>query len=241
MIRNALVCLSIVFAMSFAFAVQCPLRTQDYAAIVSAPDRTDADRQNDAKRDPLQLLTFVAPMPGWRVLDMSAGAGYSTELMARAVSPGGTVYGQSDKPSEKFAARMKTAAMTNVVQVIRPFDDLADPNLTNLDLITFFFGYHDTTYMQVDRAKMDKAMFDALKPGGILVVADHSARSEDGTTVGKTLHRIAEKSLRSEIEAAGFVFVADANFLRHPEDTRTVVVFKNTVPNDEFVLKFRKP
>jgi predicted methyltransferase len=64
---------------------------------------------------------------------------------------------------------------------------------------------------------------------------------EDGASVGKTLHRIAEQTLRAEIESAGFQFVADANFLRHPEDSRTVVVFKNTVPNDEFVLKFRKP
>jgi hypothetical protein len=85
------------------------------------------------------------------------------------------------------------------------------------------------------------AGFDALKPGGLLVVADHSARSEDDATVGKTLHRIAEKTLRDEIERAGFAFVADADFLRHPEDTRTNIVFKNPTPNDEFVLKFRKP
>ena len=50
----------------------------------------------------------------------------------------------------------------------------------------------------------------ALKPGGFLVVADHLARPEDGATVGKTYHRIAEQTLRSEVEAAGFKFVADA-------------------------------
>ena len=63
----------------------------------------------------------------------------------------------------------------------------------------------------------------------------------DGATVGKTLHRIAEKTLRDEIEGAGFKFVADADFLRHPEDTRTNIVFKNPTPNDEFLLKFRRP
>ena len=126
-------------------------------------------------------------------------------------------------------------------QCILPFDNLSNPELHDLDLVTFLFGYHDTTFMAVDRAKMDKALFDALKPGGLLVVADHSARPEDGATVGKTLHRIAEKTLRDEIEAAGFVFVADADFLQHPEDTRTNIVFKNPTPNDEFVLKFRRP
>ena len=218
-----------------------PAFAQDYGVIIAAPDRSEADRLNDIKRNPLALLAFVGPKAGMRVLDMAAGGGYSTELMARAVGPTGKAYAQSERPSEKFAARMTTPAMANVIPVARPFDDLADPSLTNLDLITFFFAYHDTTFMPVDRAKMNKAMFDALKPGGVLVVADHAARPEDGATVGKTLHRIAEQTVRNEIEAAGFVFVADANFLRHPEDARTVVVFKNTVPNDEFVMKFRKP
>jgi predicted methyltransferase len=106
---------------------------------------------------------------------------------------------------------------------------------------TLVFAFHDTTYMEVDRAKMDKALFAALKPGGFLVIADHSARPEDGATVGKTFHRIAEQTLRSEIDAAGFKFVAAGDFPRHPEDARTGVVFKNPTPVDEFVLKFQKP
>ena len=88
---------------------------------------------------------------------------------------------------------------------------------------------------------MNKELFDALKPGGLLVIADHSALPEEGATVGKTLHRIAEKTVRAEVEAAGFVFVASGDFLRHPEDTRTNIVFRNPTPVDEFVLKFRKP
>lgn len=210
-------------------------------AIVAAPDRTDADRQADATREPVKLLGFVGAMPGWHVLDMAAGAGYSTELMARAVAPDGKVFAQEGRASEKLAARLKTPAMANAVEIVTPPDDLSNQALKNLDLETFFFGYHDTTFLPVDRAKMNKALFDALKPGGLLVIADHSAKPEDGATVGKTLHRIAEKNLRSEIEAAGFVFVADADFLRHPEDARTDPIFKNPTPVDGFLLKFRKP
>jgi predicted methyltransferase len=131
--------------------------------------------------------------------------------------------------------------MSNVVALVRPSDDPLPADVHDLDLITFFFAYHDTTFMPIDRAKMDKALFAALKPGGLLVVADHSARPEDGATVGKTHHRIAEQALRAELEAAGFRFVADAQFLRHPEDTRTNIVFRNPTPVDEFVLKFQKP
>jgi predicted methyltransferase len=117
------------------------------------------------------------------------------------------------------------------------------PSVTRpaLDLITFFFAYHDTTFMEVDRAKMNRVLFAALKPGSFLVVADHSARPEDGATVGKTYHRIAEATLRSEVEAAGFKLVSNADFLRNPDDPRTAIVFRSPIKVDEFVLKFQKP
>ena len=84
-------------------------------------------------------------------------------------------------------------------------------------------------------------MFAALKPGGFLVIADHSAKPGAGTTVAKTLHRIDETTLRQEIEAAGFKLVEEGNFLHHPDDPRDVPVFHPAVPVDEFVLKFQKP
>lgn len=218
-----------------------PVRAQDYQAIIAMPDRSDADRQTDKRRDPVNLLAFTGPKTGWTVLDMGAGAGYSTELMARSVGPTGKVYGQNDKVSEKLQARMATPAMANVTVLVRSFEDPVPGDVHDLDLITFYFAYHDTTFMEIDRAKMDKGLFAALKPGGLLVVADHSARPEDGATVGKTYHRIAEQSLRAEVEAAGFKFVAAADFLHHPEDARTAIVFRNPTPVDEFVLKFQKP
>ena len=132
--------------------------------------------------------------------------------------------------------------MRNVVVLVRPSDDPVPPDLHDLDLITFYFAYHDTTYMPIDRAKMDKAMFAALKPGGFLVVADHSARPEDGAAGRQDVSPdCRQKTLRAEVEAAGFKFVADGDFLRHPDDARTAIVFRNPTPVDEFVLKFRKP
>ena len=218
-----------------------PARAQDYAAIIAQPDRTDADRVTDKRRDPVDLLDFTGPKAGWTVLDMGAGAGYSTELMARSVGTSGNVYGQVEEETDKLRSRMTKPIMSNVTVLVRPSDDPVPLDVHDLDLITFYFAYHDTTYMGTDRAKMNRAMFAALKPGGLLVIADHSARMEDGATVGKTYHRIAEQTLRSEVEAAGFKFVADAGFLRHPEDARTSIVFHNPTPVDEFVLKFQKP
>ncbi len=218
----------------------------DYAAIAAAPDRSDADRESDKRRDPVKLLAFTGVRPGMKVLDMGAGGGYSTELMARAVAPNGMVYGQNapdlgGRAKERLDARMKTPAMARVVMLQRPFDDPLPADARDFDLVTFLFYYHDTTYMAVDRAEMNRKLYAALKPGGALVIADHSARAGDGTTVGKTFHRIEESVLRREVEAAGFRLAGEGDFFRHGEDTRDFNVNRPTGPVDEFVLKFQKP
>ncbi|HTK13954.1 MAG TPA: methyltransferase domain-containing protein [Xanthobacteraceae bacterium] len=246
----ALAVVSLPAAMLTAHAqsttAQSTTPAPDYQAILAAPDRSDADRANDKKRHAAELLAFTGAKPGMTVLDMGAGGGYSTELLARAVAPNGKVYGQdaaggSARAQAAFDKRTQTPAMKNVVRDLRPYDDPIPDGVKNLDLITFFFAYHDTTYMPVDRKAMDKKMFDALKPGGILVVADHAAKDGDGASVGKTLHRIEEKTLRGEIEAAGFQFVAEGRFLHNPDDPHDKPVFRLPIPVDEFVLKFKKP
>ncbi len=234
--------LAVSFGAALGLSIAAnPVQAQDYKGLLAAPDRSDADRQNGTKRDALKLLEFVAPKTGMRVLDMGAGGGYSTELMARAVGLSGKVWGQHNKLSERYLARMATPAMASSTGVERPFDSPVPDGVRDLDLITFFFVYHDTTFMEVDRAKMNKAMFDALKPGGFLVIADHSARPGEGTTVGKTTHRIEESTLKAEVEAAGFKLTATGDFLRNPDDPRTVAVHRSGIRNDEFVLKFQKP
>jgi predicted methyltransferase len=220
--------------------------TPDYAALIAAPDRSDADREADKRRDPLPLLKFAGPAPGMKVLDMGAGGGYSTELMARAVAPNGKVYGQFpadgfQKAIDNFKARLKTPAMSDAAADFRPFDDPIPPDVSDLDLITFLFYYHDTTYMNVDRAAMDRKMFAALKPGGYLVLADHSAAVGADISVGKSLHRIDEAIVRKELEAAGFKFVAAGDFWRVPGDTRDFSSNRPPSPVDAFVLKYQKP
>ena len=222
-------------------------KAPDYEAIVASEDRSEGDRKADQRRQPAKLLAFTGVRGGMKVLDMEANAGYSTELLARAVGPTGAVYAQDTAAiierfvKDKFDIRAQKPAMKNVVHVIRNFDDPIPPEVGGFDLITFFFAYHDVAYMEVDRATMNRKMFEALKPGGLLIIADHSARPGDGTSVGKTLHRIEESSVRQEIEAAGFKFVAAADFLRNPEDPRDTAVFRPAIPVDEFVLKYQKP
>lgn len=219
----------------------------DYTWLVASPERSDADRVNDQRRRPEKLLAFYGVRPGMHVLDMGATAGYNTELLARAVGKDGLVYAQNNPfmlenfVKGRLSERIKRGGFENIIPLTREFDDPVPPDLRNLDLITFNFVYHDTIWLGTDRAKMNRAVFNALKPGGIYIVADHSTKPGAGDTVGKSLHRIEESLVRKEVEAAGFRLVASGDFLRSPEDTRDVPVQKNTVRNDEFVLKFVKP
>lgn len=218
----------------------------DYRAIVTSPDRSDADRKIDERRKPAELLAFTGVRPGMRVLDLGAGGGYSTELLARAVGPTGVVYGQNSQEvldkyvKSKFDERMQTFALKNVVKVVRDFDDPVPAEAQGLDLVTMYLFYHDVTYMSVDRARMNKRLFDALKPGGYFVVTDHAAKTGADIGVGKTLHRIDEALLRREVEAAGFKLVASAEFLRNPADPREAPFFKMDKPTERFALKFVK-
>ena len=218
----------------------------DYRAIVVAPDRADADRANDARRRPEQLLAFAGVRPGMKVLDLGAGGGYSTELLARTVGPQGVVYGQdstagSEQARARLEERMKKPAMKNAVRVLRDYDDPVPPEARELDLVTFFFTYHDTPSLGVDRAKMNRRIFESLRSGGSYVIADHAAKPGAGVSASKSLHRIEESVLRREVEAAGFRFVAEANFLRNPDDPRGERVFALKTPVDNFVLKYVKP
>jgi len=229
-----------------ALVSACAATTPNYSDIVAAPDRSEADRKNDQRRNPVELFGFTGARPGMKVLDMGAGGGYSTELLARSIAPGGIVYSQTPPDlfpgaRKAYQARAQSPAMKNAVRLERPFDDPLPPGVTGFDLITFFFFYHDTVHLGVDRTRMNRQLFEALKPGGILILADHSARPGDGASVTKSLHRIEESVVRRELEAAGFQFVSEGGFLRNPADTRDTPVTKNQVPNDEFVLKYRKP
>jgi predicted methyltransferase len=248
--RDAFAVAAVIAAIATtSFGVpRAPAQTSepDYAALMAASDRSDADRLADKRRDPIPFLNFAGLRPGMKVLDMGAGAGYSTELVARVIGPTGKVYGQNppdmfERARTAFAARAATPAMKNSEADLRPFDDPVPADVHDLDMITYLFFYHDTTYLNVDRPQMNRKLFAALKPGGVLVIADHSAKAGSDISVGKTLHRIEESLLRREVEAAGFKLVAEGNFWRHPDDVRDFSTQQPTGPVDNFVLKFQRP
>jgi predicted methyltransferase len=225
----------------------------DPVALVGSPDRTEADRALDAGRHPAQLLAFLGLRPGMRVADLAAGTGYTTELLARAVAPGGLVYAQNNQMMLGFAldawkARLARPAMANVVRVDRELESPMPPEAVGLDAVVMNVFYHDTIWMKTDRAAMNRAILAALRPGGAFVVVDSSARAGRGAADAPTLHRIDEALVREEVQAAGFRLDGEAAFLRNPEDgrdwdssPRAAAQAGRRGTSDRFVLRFVKP
>lgn len=248
-------------------AVAPSLSQERIAQIVGSADRSAADRVNDQRRKPEQMLAFIGIRPGMTALDLSAGGGYTTELLARSVGVSGRAFGQSQPPRaadapprapvapegnasptvrrtsvQALAERAKNPAVANLSAVVRAFEDPVPPELAGaLDLVTLMFNYHDLGHMGVDRNRMNAAVFAGLKPGGVYVIADHAGRPGTGISESGTLHRIEEDFLRREVEAAGFRLQAQGDFLRNPADPRDKNTPEPAQPKDEFVLKFVKP
>ena len=213
----------------------------DYSALLKDPNRTDGDRRADERRHPLELLRFAQVRPGMNALDVSAGGGYTTELLALAVGPTGSVWAQTPKPSESLEKRLAAHPQANIHVLVRPFEDPYPADAPRLDLITFILNYHDVANVPVDRAVMNKRLFEALRPGGHLVLIDHAAAPGSGLRDTKTLHRIDEDVVVKELQQAGFVLQERSAFLRNPDDPRTEAFFNMNTPTDRFALLWVRP
>jgi predicted methyltransferase len=226
--------------------------TPAVAAAVAAPDRSPEDRALDAGRHAAETLSFFGISPGQRVAEIAAGGGYTSELMARVVGDKGQVYAvNSPFVLERFAqkpwtARLEKPQMKVVVRLDRPFDDPLPADVKGLDAVLDVLFYHDTFWQDVDRGRMNHAIFEALRPGGVYGIVDHSGRPGSGSAETKSLHRIEERLVREEIEKAGFRFDGAASFLRNTSDTRDwndapSAAAEKRGTSDRFVLRFVKP
>jgi predicted methyltransferase len=213
-----------------------------YKKAIESPIRTAADREADVNRKPLTFLEFVQVKPGDKALDMAAGAGYTAELVALVVGPSGTAYAQVSKDNPKLDERLTAHPDANLKAVVRSFEDPYPEDGPKLDVVTLIMNYHDIAYLPVDRAKMNKHIFEALKPGGHFIVIDHSAKKGEGITVAKTLHRIEELTVKDELKQAGFVLVGESEFLRSPNDPREQAFYDmKDKQSDKFALRFVRP
>jgi len=226
----------------------------DYEAVLAAPGRPAADREQDAWRKPAESLAFFAVQPGMSVLDLFAGAGYYTELLSAAVGPTGHVVAHNNKAyldgvGDELTRRFADSRLPNVEQVTAEANELV---LTpgRFDFVLLSAVYHDVYYVnearnwpRIDGPRLLAELFEGMKPGATLVVIDHAAPSGSPAETGGTLHRIDPEIVKRDFAAAGFVLDAESDVLRNPADDYTKNVFDPAVraKTDRFMLRFRRP
>jgi len=223
--------------------------TADYAAALADPQRPAADRERDAARFPAELLAFAQIEPSEKVGDYIMGGGYWTRLLANVVGPRGRIYAfQPDefitfRPAYGDEQNAAVAGRANVVALRGPV--AAPPFPEKLDTIITVQNLHDLYIGAMPAGTGSRAidaLFAALKPGGTLVVVDHSAAEGAGLAAANTVHRMDEQAAIAALTGAGFVLEAESELYSRPEDPRTANVFDPLIrgKTDQFVLRFRK-
>ena len=218
------------------------------ASAIADPARPKVDVASDVLRDPADTLAFAGVKPGMRIGELFPGGGYYTRLLSDVVGPKGAVFG-TENAGWKGAVKVDQSMVaepgrTNVKLDVEPFGRLNLP--TGLDLFWITQNYHDlkiAKYGEVDIAAFNRAVFAALKPGGVYFILDHQANP--GTTLDQiaVLHRIQKDTVIREVTAAGFKLAAEGRFLNRPGDDHTKTIFDPAIrgKTDQYALKFVKP
>jgi predicted methyltransferase len=219
-------------------------------AAISDSHRPQSDTGRDADRLPAEMLTFSGVKPGDKVAELIPAGGYATRLLSKVVGPTGHVYAINmptfnDRIKEQIKPVTDDPAFANVTVSDQVLGALKTPE--PVDVVWTSQNYHDFKnpgMFLADTPAMDKAIFAALKPGGLYIIIDHVAQPGSGARDTGTLHRIDPELVKSEVLAAGFVLDGESKALASANDPHT-----ERVPgagnigdkSDKFLFRFRKP
>jgi predicted methyltransferase len=205
--------------------------------------RPEGDRERDALRHPADVMAFIGIQPGWRIADIGPGGGYYTRLFSVAVGAEGRVFAV-DRPNTitRQRAILEVAPLYPNITVLQDGYEAWRPDepLDAIFISQIYHDFHDPLHLDV--AAANRAMFEALKPGGALIVIDHAAPDGSDVSVTSSLHRIDQAQVVRELTAAGFVLEDESQLLRNPDDDRSARVFEGDIRGrtDQFVMRFRK-
>jgi predicted methyltransferase len=218
------------------------------ARAVADPSRPADNREADALRKPGETLAFAGVRPGMIVGEFYPGGGYFTRMLSDVVGPTGHVYGiENDKwkgAVDADKALLAEGKWNNVSMDVQPFGTVNFPKPIDIAWVTQ--NYHDlkiAKYGKVDTLAFDRAVYRALKPGGIFFILDHQGAPGLTDADIEKLHRINRDVVVKEVTSAGFKLAAEGNFLRRPSDDHSKPIFDESIRGhtDQYALKFVKP
>ena len=230
-------------AMPLAVSAQAPAPQTTSAA---AAPKAAVQALDPAWKVP-EVIAFIGVKPGDKVADIIGGR--LTASLAHAVGPTGKVYAVETaevvKAHPELQGLMQGLA-ASAPNVVFSADPIAAPLPADLDVVFIRQNYHDLydKFMgPADVPAFNRAVYKALKPGGVYVVLDHAAAAGSGIAATETLHRIDPARVKADILAAGFQFDGESAILANPADDHTKNVFDPAIRNrtDQFLYRFRKP
>ncbi|MDP9008158.1 MAG: methyltransferase domain-containing protein [Pseudomonadota bacterium] len=236
--------------------VSAPANAADeYDAAVKHAGRPPADSARDVLDQPTEMLRLAGIKPGMKVADVLAGDGYYSELLSYIVGPSGRVWLINNLAFDNWSqpALKSRLAGDRLANVTRETVDLNDMKLpaASLDAVLLVKVYHDLYWVdanpkspwpKIDVSAVLEQLSRALKPGGVLLLIDHSAKAGHGKADAGELHRIEEAFAVKDFTSHGFTVVAKSDLLRRPDDARELISYKGPAlgKTDRFVLVFRK-
>ena len=218
------------------------------ARAVSDPARPADHREADPLRKPAETLAFSGVRPGMTVGEFYPGGGYFTRMLSDVVGPKGHVYGIENNlwkgAVEANSALLAEGRWKNVSMDVQPFGTVKFPR--PLDLAWVTQNYHDlkiAKYGKADTLDFDRAVYKALKPGGIFFILDHQGAPTLSEADIEKMHRINRDVVVKEVTSVGFALAAEGKFLRRPADDHTKSIFDPAIRGhtDQYALKFVKP
>ena len=243
-----------LIALFLAAGVSTAAYADIYDDAVAHKDRLANDIKRDPTDKPAEMLRLAGIKPGMQVADFLAASGYYSELLSYVVGPSGHVLLINNEAYDKFSqdswkTRIEKQHLTNVEHRTVDFKDMKLGEST-LDAVVMAKVYHDLYWVsaedgwpKVDVNSVLDQIVKALKPGGIVLVIDHSAKPGTGSSAAQDLHRIDEAFAQEDFEAHGLKRVAKSNVLRRPDDARDEITYKGPMvgKTDRFVFVFKKP
>jgi predicted methyltransferase len=218
------------------------------AKAVADPERPAAYRKADAFRKPGETLAFSGVRPGMVVGEFYPGGGYFTRMLSDVVGPSGHIYTiENDRWQDSVKddrAMLAEGKWKNVSLEVKPFGTVDFPK--PLDLAWVTQNYHDlkiAKYGKVDTLAFDRAVYKALKPGGIFFILDHQGAANLTPADIEKMHRINRDVVVREVTSAGFKLAGEGKFLRRAGDDHTKPIFDPSIRGhtDQYALKFVKP
>src|ERR1700722_12953192 len=194
-----------------------------------------------------EVVEFIGIKKGYQVADIVAGR--LTPSLAAAVGPSGKVYAvetaEVAKAHPEALARMQALAsrLPNVIVSQQPISAALPSGLDAVFIRQNYHDLYDKFMGPADVPAFNKAVFAALKPGGVYVVLDHAAMAGSGIGATDTLHRIDPARVKTDVLAAGFKLDAESSILANAADDHTKNVFDPSVRGhtDQFLFRFKKP